>query len=131
MKKISLFLGASCLLCAVEMNSLANVVSKIDVNATKAEMKVSENNISAKAVKPFYEGEVVTVQQGGAYTYLEIKEKTNKTLWIAVNSADVKVADFVRFKIELVMKDFKSKALKKTFPELMFASGLEQKIIKK
>ncbi|HIP51006.1 MAG TPA: hypothetical protein EYG94_02865 [Campylobacterales bacterium] len=80
--------------------------------------------------KPYYQGNVVSVEQGGAYTYIEVKEKTEKTFWIAVSSSEVKVGDFVRFQKELVMKDFKSKALKRTFEELMFASALQYRVNK-
>lgn len=76
----------------------------------------------------YYQGEVMMVSQGGAYTYLEIKEKTEKTFFVVVSQADVKVGDYVRFQKELVTQNFKSKALDRTFKELMFASHLEQKI---
>jgi len=93
------------------------------------DMNTTETNATA-AVKPYYQGEVVTVEQGGAYTYLEVKEQTAETFWVAVNSAEVKVGDYVRFQKELVTQNFKSKALKKTFDELMFGSNLQHKIIK-
>lgn len=81
-------------------------------------------------VKPYYQGEVVTVEHGGAYSYLEVKEHTEQTFWVAVNAAEVKVGDYVRFQKELVTKNFKSKALDRTFDELMFGSNLQHKIIK-
>ena len=80
------------------------------------------------AAKPFYQGEVVNVEQGGKYTYIEVKERTHKPFWIATNSAAVKTGDFVRFQKELVVKNFKSKALDKVFIELMFASNLQYRI---
>ena len=78
--------------------------------------------------KPFYQGKVINVQQGGAYTYIEVKEKTQKSFWIATNNADVKTGDFIRFQKEIVVKNFKSKTLDKTFNEIMFASNLQYKI---
>ena len=45
----------------------------------------------------YYQVEVLIVSQGGDYTYLEVKEKT---FWVAVNKADVKVSDYVRFQKE-------------------------------
>ncbi len=79
-------------------------------------------------VLPFYQGEVVSVEQGGAYTYLEILEKTDMTFWIAVEKADVHLGDYVLFQEELVAKDFHSKALDRTFDEIMFASNLQYKV---
>ena len=75
--------------------------------------------------KPFYQGEVVTVLQANAYTYLEIKEATKLTFWVATNGVDAKVGDYVRFQKELITQNFKSTTLKRTFKELMFVSHLE------
>ncbi|NOR87834.1 MAG: hypothetical protein GQ527_09515 [Bacteroidales bacterium] len=79
-------------------------------------------------MKPFYQGEVVSVEQGGGYTYLEILEKTDMTFWIAVDKAEVQLGDYVLFQEELVAKDFHSKALDRTFDEIMFASNLQYKV---
>ncbi len=80
------------------------------------------------ALKPFYQGEVVSIKQGGSYIYMEVKEKTHKTFWIATTNADVKIGDFVRFQKEVVAKNFKSKALDRVFKELMFASNLQYRV---
>jgi len=109
-----------------QANSLKDFISTQDTNTTITAKDI--NNTTT--IKPYYQGTVVSVEHGGAYTYIEVKEKTEKTFWIAVTNSDVKVNDFVRFQKELVMKDFKSKALKRTFKELMFASGLQYKINK-
>lgn len=87
------------------------------------EAKLSENKTLTQV--PFYQGEVVSVQQGGSYTYIQVKEKTNKSFWIAASSADVKNGDFIRFQKEVVVKNFKSKALNRVFKELLFASNLQ------
>ena len=102
------------------------VTAQPDTNKTIIAQDI--NNTST--AKPYYQGDVVSVEQGGAYTYIEVKEKTEKTFWIAVSSSDAKVGDFVRFQKELVMQDFKSKALKRTFKELMFASALQYRVNK-
>jgi len=130
MKKISLFVILSCMVFAVDADSLAQMIKNIDLNVTTKEHKVSNPHRGEVNNNPYYQGEVVTVEQAGAYTYLEVKEKTEKTFWVAVNSADVKVGDYVRFQKELVTKNFKSKALKRTFEELMFASGLQYRVAK-
>ena len=130
MKKISLFVILSCMAFAVEAGSLAQMVKNIDLNATPKEHSVRNPHGGQVNNNPYYQGEVVTVEQAGAYTYLEVKEQTEKTFWVAVSSADVKVGDYVRFQKELVTKNFKSKALKRTFEELMFASSLQHRVLK-
>ena len=76
----------------------------------------------------FYQGEVVSVEHGGGYTYLEIKEKTELTFWIVVERSSVNIGDYVQFQEQLVTQNFKSEALNKTFEELMFASSLQYRV---
>ncbi|SFV65943.1 NrfJ-related protein [hydrothermal vent metagenome] len=93
--------------------------------------EVNQSTPTTKEVNTlYYQGTAVTVRQGGSYTYIEVKEKTELTFWVAVSQAEVKVGDIVRFQKELVAKNFKSKALNQTFKELMFASNLEYKVSK-
>lgn len=100
-------------------------------DAPKAPIVTDVSTKDAKAeVKPYYQGEVVTIEHAGGYSYLEIKEHSNKTFWAAVSRAEAKVGDYVRFRKELVTENFTSKTLNKTFKELMFASDLQYKVPK-
>lgn len=112
MKKIYLLIALACMQVQAE-----DVKSSMDGNATAM-------------VKPYYQGEVVTIEHGGSYSYLEIKEHTEQTFWVAVSRTEVNVGDYVRFQKELVTQNFKSKALDKTFDELLFGSNLQYKIKK-
>ncbi|CAA6815611.1 MAG: Periplasmic cytochrome c nitrite reductase Nrf subunit J (Fragment) [uncultured Sulfurovum sp.] len=116
------------LMVNIQAETLKDFVATQDTNKS---ISITAQDINQTSiVKPYYQGFIVKVEQGGAYTYLEVKEATEKTFWIAVTSAEAKVGDFVRFQKELVMRDFKSKALKRTFDELMFASGLQYRVNK-
>jgi len=86
------------------------------------------NQIEDQEVKPFYQGEVIAFEHGGAYTYIEVKEKTDMSFWITVEKADVKLGDYVMFQEEFVAKDFHSDALNKKFEEIMFASNLQYRV---
>lgn len=101
----------------------------LTLNLQAQDMNTTESNATA-LIKPYYQGTVVSVEHGGSYSYLEIKEHTEETFWVAVNRAEVPLGDYVRFQKELVTKNFKSKALNRTFKELMFASNLQHKIEK-
>ena len=90
--------------------------------------KAHEGHGDQQADKPFFQGEIVSFEHGGGYTFIEVKEETNITFWIAVEKADVKKGDFIKFQKELVMHNFKSKSLNRTFDEIMFASNLHYKI---
>lgn len=122
-KLISLSVVATCVLFATEM-----AVTKMPNSSgtdTVSMHTASQDSNKTNTPKPYYFGEIVSIKHGGAYTYLEIKEKTDKTFWIAIETVDAKVGDFVRFNIELATKNFKSKALDKVFEDLVFASNLE------
>lgn len=100
-----------------------NIEAQINENfATK---ELLDKTMTTKDIKPFYQGKVLNIRQGGSYIYIEIQEQTHKSFWIATNSADAKIGDFIRFQKEIVVKNFKSKALDKVFKELMFASNLQ------
>ncbi len=107
--------------------SLIITFALLTFNAHAQDMNTTEANATAIA-KPYYQGEVVSVEQGGAYTYLEVKEHTEATFWVAVNASEVKVGDYVRFQKELVAQNFKSKGLDRTFDMLMFGSNLQYKV---
>ena len=104
------------------------MLTSLNAQATQEVNATAETNTTANT-NPYYQGDVMAVEHGGAYTYLEIQEKTNKTFWVAVSNADVKVGDYVRFQMELVTQNFKSKALDRTFDELMFGSSLQQRVV--
>ena len=80
-----------------------DTTKNIDPHMGHSEMQKNQETM------PFYQGEVVSFEHGGGYTYIEVKEKTNLTFWIAVERAEVKKGDIIKFQKELVMHDFKSK----------------------
>ena len=55
------------------------------------------------------------------YTYIEVTQ-SKKTLWLAANTVKVKKGDVIRFDEGMVMKDFHSKVLNRTFPAVTFVN---------
>lgn len=55
------------------------------------------------------------------YTYIEAAQG-KKTIWLATSSMAVKKGDVIRFDDGVVMDDFYSKALKRTFPSIAFVN---------
>jgi hypothetical protein len=66
-------------------------------------------------------GVVLEVKDVDAYTYIRLKTKAGET-WAAVGRAPVQVGATVSIGDALVMENFESKALKKTFPSIVFGS---------
>lgn len=70
-----------------------------------------------------HKGTVVTVEQAGQFTYVQVDEK-GKKLWVAVPKSDVKKGQVVEFPDAPPMLNYASKALNRTFDSVIFAPGL-------
>ena len=66
-------------------------------------------------------GVILEVKDVDSYTYIRLKTKDGET-WAAVTAAPLKVGATVTIGDAMVMKDFESKALKKTFPSIVFGN---------
>jgi hypothetical protein len=102
MKKIL----AACLLAAVPLAWSA------DTKAPPAAMAPSALNVA---------GEVMEVQNVESYTYLRLHTAQGDT-WAAVPTAKVAKGDKVTVQNAMVMNNFESKALKKTFDTILFGT---------
>jgi len=72
---------------------------------------------AAKSVQ----GEVLEVKDVESYTYLRLKTKDGET-WAAIGKAPVKKGAEVTIANVVVMTDFESRSLKKTFPTILFGN---------
>ena len=68
------------------------------------------------------EGKVLSALDAPGYTYMELAN-TEKKFWIAAPTTRVKVGDRVRFEQSLVMKNFNSKTLNRTFDQIIFVNS--------
>jgi len=66
-------------------------------------------------------GEVLEVREAAPYTYLRLKTKEGET-WAAVTTVPVKKGAQVTIENPMVMKNFESKSLKKTFDTIVFGT---------
>lgn len=68
-----------------------------------------------------HKGKVIESIHVENYTYIKIIENSKDT-WIAIPKLDVKVGDTVETSEGIIMKDFNSPTLKRTFSEIIFAT---------
>jgi len=68
-------------------------------------------------------GKVLETMDAAGYTYLNVETDAGQK-WIAVNQTAVEVGEEVSFMDGMVMQNFFSKTLDRTFPEIIFSSGL-------
>jgi len=62
---------------------------------------------------------VTQVNDAAGYSYMKVKEN-NQEYWIATNQMKVKKGDVIYFSQTLLMKNFHSKTLNKTFDKILF-----------
>ncbi len=68
-------------------------------------------------------GKVVSFINTDQYTYIEVSQgKGKETVWLASTTVAVKKGDQIRFDDGMVMTNFYSKTLKRTFPKVLFVS---------
>lgn len=67
-------------------------------------------------------GQVKSVASGGGYSYLEI-EQNGTVVWVAAPETPAKVGDKVSWSDGMVMQNYTSKSLNKTFDKIVFSGG--------
>jgi hypothetical protein len=68
-------------------------------------------------------GKVLEAMDAAGYTYINVETETGEK-WIAVTQSAVEVGEEVTFIDGMVMQNFSSKSLDRTFPEIIFSGGL-------
>lgn len=86
------------------------------------------NNASAAPKTDVHKIVVKEAVDGGNYTYLNVEEN-GQNYWMAVASIPVIVGDTYYYDGGMVMKDFESKQLNKTFDEIVFVNTIRTKEI--
>jgi hypothetical protein len=66
-------------------------------------------------------GEVLEIKDVDSYTYLRLKTNDGET-WAAVNKTPVKKGEEVTIENVMVMNNFESKSLKRSFPTILFGT---------
>jgi hypothetical protein len=69
-------------------------------------------------------GKVLQVLNSGGYSYIYLQKGNGEKIWIAVTQTRAKEGDRMSFKEGLVMKNFESKTLKRTFDTIVFSNGV-------
>jgi hypothetical protein len=69
-------------------------------------------------------GQVLSVIQVPGYTYVEVRNN-GRNLWLAGNPIEVAEGEIISWADSAMMRNFESKALNRTFEELMFVSAFK------
>jgi len=91
-------------------------VSKSNVTISKIKENLEIPNIQYPVVK----GTIIEFQDVKDYTYLHLKDSTGD-IWVAIPKTPVETGKEIELSNVIVMKDFQSKTLDKTFDVILFA----------
>jgi len=78
---------------------------------------------AAEAAQGALSGTVAETFDSGGYTYIQLDTGSEK-VWAAIGQAKVAVGDKISLLNGPVMRDFHSKSLDRTFPEIIFSAGI-------
>ena len=118
MKRYLFFVFAVCVLtfAVTSSNAAPKNDSPAPLSQTPPAAKASHENT-------LLSGKVAETMNGGGYTYVAI-EKNGKKTWVAMPETKVKVGQEVSCKPGMVMANFTSKTLKRTFDSVVFSEGI-------
>ena len=78
---------------------------------------------AAPVSAPTVTGTIVETMNASGYTYMLVDSGTEKT-WVAIPATSVEKGATVNYYVGMVMKDFTSKTLDRTFESVVFSPGL-------
>jgi hypothetical protein len=70
-----------------------------------------------------YSGKVAETQDVSPYTYVRLVDGTGKEIWAAVPQTQLKIGEEIALQDGIVMTNFSSKTLNRTFESIVFAAG--------
>jgi hypothetical protein len=100
--------------------------SSAQVMAIHHESQDSQSPHASSVKMANNEGTVVDIIDTTGYTYMELENGGNR-FWIAAPTTKVNKGDRIRFVQDMVMTNFTSKTLNRTFGTLVFVSSTEVK----
>lgn len=88
-----------------------------------AEVLQEHSEMDTKQNASTLSGKVAETMDSGGYTYINIEKKGKKT-WVAVPQMKVTVGQSISVEPGMVMQNFKSKTLNRTFETIIFSPGI-------
>ena len=79
---------------------------------------------TALFAKGMHTGTIQETMNSGGYSYMKVSEG-GKSYWIAATQIEIKTGDKISFAEEMVMPQFESKTLKRTFENIMFVTDVK------
>lgn len=120
------FIAASCITAALAIIPIMTLAQPPAGHGGGTEPFMLGTNDNAtipappKAPEGPHVGKVVRAINSGGYTYVELKKKGGEKIWLAVTATEIPVGSQQTFNPGMVMHNFESKTLKRTFDRIYF-----------
>ena len=107
-----------------DKNKTTAMHEDISVTGNITILDIKENYKTLNVQSPVLRATIIEFKDVANYTYLLLEDKTGK-VWAAIPKTPVKTGDEISIANIIIMKDFHSKTLEKTFDFILFAVASE------
>lgn len=120
------FLAASCIAAALAILPLSASAQPAAGHGGGMTPFIMGTNDTATIPAPQKEptephvGKVIRTINSGGYSYVELKKNSGEKIWLAVTAAEIPIGSQQTFNPGMVMHNFESKTLKRTFDKIVF-----------
>jgi len=119
------FFAASCIAAALALPLAASAQPPAGHGGGMTPFTMGTNDTATIPAPPKeptepHAGKVLQVINSGGYSYVHLKKKTGEKIWLAVTAAEIPVGSQQTFNPGMVMHNFESKTLKRTFDKIVF-----------
>jgi len=123
-KYLSICCGLALLLTTTACNSQSNETATPATPAAPAEQQATTPaEPAAQAAPATKKGKVLETMDASGYTYMHVDEGDTKE-WVAIPQSKIEKDQEVSFYDGIVMENFQSKSLNRTFEKIIFSNGL-------
>lgn len=124
LRNISIWCGIVLIVLATGCNRQKSVTGEKEAPAPPAPVTAAGPGPAAQAVQPVVKkGTVVETMDSGGYTYMLVDDGKTQT-WVAILQSKVTAGQEVSYYDGMVMPNFTSKTLGRSFDKIVFSSGL-------
>jgi hypothetical protein len=82
------------------------------------------SGVATQASGNTFTGTVTETMNSGGYTYARLRGSANDDVWVAAPQFDARVGEQISVALDMPMREFESKTLKRTFPLLYFVADV-------
>lgn len=97
-------------------------IPAVETSAQTGQPSTGSGTNASKKAEPV-SGTVLETMNNGGYSYIRLQKKNGDKIWVAVMETQVKVGSQMSFNPGIVMSNFESKGLKRTFDKIIFSDG--------